>query len=122
MFISLEKVPEPSLKSLGSTVPSQTDRSSGPPTRTTSRARRVAVSEEPRRTSKQLKTPVCHESITRRTLDNSVARGRAVRRTIAAHLQSDKDHMEEPERYWNRVLWTDETKLELSGVNKNRSV
>ncbi|KAI4873377.1 hypothetical protein NFI96_022076 [Prochilodus magdalenae] len=64
------------------------------------------VTKEPRGTSKQLKAPVAnaYESTIRRTLNINGVHGRASRRNpllsklnIAAHLQTDKDHMDEPE-------------------------
>ncbi len=33
-------------------------------------------------------------------------------------LQFAKDHVDKPEGYWRNVLWTDEIKIELSGLNE----
>ena len=107
---------------------------SGRPTKITPRARRVIVGEvtkDPRVTSKQLKASLTlanvnvHESTIRRTLNNNGVHGRVARRkpllskkNIAAHLQFAKDHVDKPEGYWKNVLWTDETKIELFGLNE----
>ena len=32
---------------------------------------------------------------------------------IAAHLKFAKEHLDVPQRYWQNILWTDETKVEL---------
>ena len=36
---------------------------------------------------------------------------------FAASLQFSKAHIDKPEGYWNSVLWTDETKIDLFGLN-----
>ncbi|XP_063805724.1 uncharacterized protein LOC134983995 [Pseudophryne corroboree] len=40
------------------------------------------------------------------------------KRNIAAHLQFVKDHLHNPEGYWNNVLWTDDSTIELFGLNE----
>ncbi|KAF7654180.1 hypothetical protein LDENG_00073090, partial [Lucifuga dentata] len=99
------------------------------------RVRRVIlqkVTENSRVTSKELKASLAlsdvhvHESTIRRTLNNSGVYGRAARRkpllskkNIVARLQfAKKDHVNKPEGYWKNVLWTDETKIELFGLNE----
>ncbi|KAG2458113.1 TCB1 transposase, partial [Polypterus senegalus] len=66
-------------------------------------------------------------------IDQSGLYGRVARRkallkshfspkNIAARLQFAKDHVDKPEGYWKNVLWTDETKIELFGLNEKRYV
>lgn len=33
------------------------------------------------------------------------------------HLQNAKQHRDEPQTFWNKVIWSDETKIELFGQN-----
>uniref|UniRef100_A0A8C7WS50 Transposase Tc1-like domain-containing protein n=1 Tax=Oryzias sinensis TaxID=183150 RepID=A0A8C7WS50_9TELE len=86
------------------------------------------VSKEPRRTSKDIKgelldqgTSVSDPTI-RRCLSQSGLHGRRPRRTPLlkgnhkiARLQFAKMHVDKPQSFWENVLWTDETKLELFG-------
>uniref|UniRef100_A0AAR2LFJ0 Transposase Tc1-like domain-containing protein n=1 Tax=Pygocentrus nattereri TaxID=42514 RepID=A0AAR2LFJ0_PYGNA len=111
---------------------------SGRPTKNTPRARRVIVGEvtkDPRVTSKQLKASLTlanvnvHESTIRRTLNNNGVHGRVARRkpllskkNNAARLQFATDHVDKPEGYWKNVLWMDETKIELFGLNEKHYV
>ncbi|MBN3293577.1 TCB1 transposase, partial [Polypterus senegalus] len=110
----------------------------GRPTKITPRARHVIVGEvtkDPRVTSKQLKASLTlanvhvHESTIRRTMNNNGVHGRVARRkpllskkNITARLQFAKDYVDKPEVYWKNVLWTDETKIELFGLNEKRYV
>uniref|UniRef100_A0A673FPF7 Transposase Tc1-like domain-containing protein n=1 Tax=Sinocyclocheilus rhinocerous TaxID=307959 RepID=A0A673FPF7_9TELE len=76
-------------------------------------------------TSKQLKAFLTlanvHESTIRRTLNSHGVHG-ASKKNIAASLQFAKDHAVKPEGYWRNALWTDETKIELFGLNEKRYV
>uniref|UniRef100_A0A3P9LRV8 Uncharacterized protein n=1 Tax=Oryzias latipes TaxID=8090 RepID=A0A3P9LRV8_ORYLA len=86
------------------------------------------VSKEPRTTSKDIKgelldqgTSVSDRNI-RRCLSQSGLHGRRPRRTPLlkgnyekARLEFAKMHVNKPQRFWENVLWTDETKLELFG-------
>nr|ACI69337.1 Transposable element Tcb1 transposase [Salmo salar] len=38
-------------------------------------------------------------------------------KTIAAHLKFAKLHLDVPQRYWQNILWTDQTTVELFGRN-----
>lgn len=64
------------------------------------------------------------ETTIKRTMNNGVhdkvARKKPLhsKKEIAAHLQFVKDHLDKPEGYGESVLWTDDTKIELSGFNK----
>uniref|UniRef100_A0A3P8W165 Uncharacterized protein n=1 Tax=Cynoglossus semilaevis TaxID=244447 RepID=A0A3P8W165_CYNSE len=84
------------------------------------------VSKEPRTTSKEIKgelqgqgTSVSDRTI-RRCLSQSGLHGRRPRRTPLlkknhkkARLEFAKMHVDKPQSFWEDVLWTDETKLEL---------
>ena len=86
------------------------------------------VSKEPRTTSKEIKgelqgqgTSVSDRTI-RRCLSQSGLHGRRPRRTPLlkknhkkARLEFAKMHVDKPQSFWENVLWTDETKLELFG-------
>src|SRR4029434_1714040 len=37
-----------------------------------------------------------------------------------ARLRYAKAHLNKPDSFWNKVIWTDETKIELLGHNKRR--
>ena len=41
---------------------------------------------------------------------------------IQAHLKFAKDHLDDPEEAWEKVMWSDETKIELFGINSPRRV
>ena len=59
-----------------------------------------------------------HESTICKTLNKQGIHGRTPRRkplltekNIAAHLKFAKELFDTPQRYWQHVLWTDETKI-----------
>uniref|UniRef100_A0A8C5MCY2 Transposase n=1 Tax=Leptobrachium leishanense TaxID=445787 RepID=A0A8C5MCY2_9ANUR len=65
----------------------------------------------------------------RRTLRNEGLRARTPRRTPLlspknkkSRLQYAKSHVDKPQKFWDSVLWTDETKLELFGLMDQRYV
>uniref|UniRef100_A0A8C1LME9 Transposase Tc1-like domain-containing protein n=1 Tax=Cyprinus carpio TaxID=7962 RepID=A0A8C1LME9_CYPCA len=41
---------------------------------------------------------------------------------VQAHLKFAKDHLDDPEEAWEKVMWSDETKIELYGINSTRRV
>lgn len=41
---------------------------------------------------------------------------------VQAHLKFAKDHLDDPEEAWEKVMWSDETKIELFGINSTRRV
>ena len=41
---------------------------------------------------------------------------------VQAHLKSANDHLDDPEEEWEKVMWSDETKIELFGLNSSRRV
>lgn len=66
-----------------------------------------------------------HRSTIQRTLHKEMLYGRVMRQKPflrTCHKQSRlryaKAHLDKPASFWNKVLWTDETKIELSGHNK----
>lgn len=57
-----------------------------------------------------------HESTVRKTLNKQGVYGRTpllTKNNIAACLKFAKEHIDTPQWYWQNVLWTDETKIEL---------
>ena len=86
------------------------------------------VTKEPRTTSKEIRgelqgqgTSVSDRTI-RHCLSQSGLNGRRPRRTPLlkanhkkARLEFAKMHIDKPQSFWENVLWTDETKLELFG-------
>ena len=43
-------------------------------------------------------------------------------RHVNARLKFARDHLEKPAYFWDKILWCDETKLELFGGNSSRHV
>ena len=41
---------------------------------------------------------------------------------VQAHLKFAKEHLNDSEKAWEKVLWSDETKIELFGINSTRRV
>ena len=41
---------------------------------------------------------------------------------IQARLKFAKEHLDDPEQAWEKVMWSDETKIELFGINSTRRV
>ena len=39
-----------------------------------------------------------------------------------AHLKFAKEHLDDPEEAWEKVMWSDETKIELFGIYSTRRV
>ena len=39
---------------------------------------------------------------------------------VQAHLKFAKEHLDDPEEAWKKVMWSDETKIELFGINSTR--
>jgi hypothetical protein len=46
----------------------------------------------------------------------------AVQKNIAARLKFAKEHLDVPQRYWQNILWTDESKVVLFGRNTQHYV
>uniref|UniRef100_A0A8C5QAL0 Transposase n=1 Tax=Leptobrachium leishanense TaxID=445787 RepID=A0A8C5QAL0_9ANUR len=93
------------------------------------------VEKSPRVTAEELRkdlsdvgTEVSAQTI-RRTLRNEGLHARTPRRTPLlspknkkSRLQYAKSHVDKPQTFWDSVLWTDETKLELFGSMDQRYV
>uniref|UniRef100_A0AAY5JXT7 Transposase Tc1-like domain-containing protein n=1 Tax=Esox lucius TaxID=8010 RepID=A0AAY5JXT7_ESOLU len=41
---------------------------------------------------------------------------------VQAHLKFANDHLDDPEKEWEKVMWSDETEIELFGLNSTRCV
>ena len=68
-----------------------------------------------------------HRSTIQRTLHKEMLYGRVMHkkpflrtRHKQSRLRYAKAHLDKPASFWNEVLWTDETKVELFGHNKGR--
>lgn len=104
----------------------------------TARAQRRMVSEvrkNPRASAKDLQNSLAlaniavHTSTIRKTLNKNGVHGRTPRRkplltkkNIAARQKFTKDHLDVPQQFWQNILWTDETKIELFGRNTQRYI
>lgn len=109
---------------------------SGRPRRISERQRRRMVrmvKYNPQTTSKDLQGHLAadgvtvHRSTIQRTLHKEKLYGRVMRkkpflrtRHKQSRLRYAKAHLDKPASSWNKVLWTDETKIELFGHNKGR--
>ena len=91
------------------------------------------VKDNPQTTSKDLQGHLAADGVTvhcstiQRTLHREQLYGRVMRKKPFLHtrhkqarLRYAKLHLNKPGSFWNKVLWTDETKLELFGHNKRR--
>ena len=67
-------------------------------------------------------------TVTKRTISNTLHReglkSCCVRKVpllkkahVQAHLKFAKEHLDDPEEAWENVMWSDETKIELFGIN-----
>ena len=72
-------------------------------------------------------------TVTKRTISNTLHReglksccARKVPLLKKAHVQAclkfAKEHLDDPEEAWEKVMWSDETKIELFGINSTRRV
>ena len=41
---------------------------------------------------------------------------------VQAHLKFAEEHLDDLEKAWEKVMWSDETKIELFGINSTRRV
>ena len=41
---------------------------------------------------------------------------------VQAHLKFAKEHLDDPEEAWEKVMWSEKTKIELFGINSTRCV
>uniref|UniRef100_A0A3P9LCQ4 Transposase Tc1-like domain-containing protein n=1 Tax=Oryzias latipes TaxID=8090 RepID=A0A3P9LCQ4_ORYLA len=109
---------------------------SGRPRKISDRQRRRMVRTiklNPQTSSKDLQRDLAadgvteHRSTIQRTSHKEMLYGRVMRKKPflrTCHKQSRlryaKAHLEKPASFWNKVLWTDETTMELFGHNKGR--
>ena len=72
-------------------------------------------------------------TVTKRTISNTLHRegfksccARMVPLLKKAHVQARlkfaKEYLDDPEEAWDKVMWSDETKIELFGINLTRHV
>jgi transposase len=133
---SLE-VPIPSIKSIVRKfqrfgVTESLPRSGRPRKLTTRAAKRIVrrVCDNPRLTAKELQTELEEDGVTvskqtiSRTLHQSGLKGCRPRKTpllkarhVKARLDFAKGHLDKEKSFWEHVLWSDETKIELFGHN-----
>ena len=104
-------------------------------TATAVRYLKLKIEKNPRMTAEELKrdlsevgTEVSAQSI-RRTLHSEDIHARTPRRTPLLSAKNKKSRLEcakfnvdKPQRYWDHVLWSDETKLELFGPMDERYI
>ncbi|MBN3277122.1 TCB1 transposase, partial [Polyodon spathula] len=102
---------------------------------TQTRRRLVRATERPTITLKELQSSMAgrgvmvHQSTISRALHNTGLYGRVARKKpllkkyhLKARLQFVRKHESYPAAMWEKVLWSDETKIELFGQNSKRYV
>uniref|UniRef100_A0A8C5Q5S0 Transposase n=1 Tax=Leptobrachium leishanense TaxID=445787 RepID=A0A8C5Q5S0_9ANUR len=105
----------------------------GRPVKMTARAQRRMLNEvkkNPRVSAKDFQKSLAHANIfidtsrIRKTLNKNGVHGRTPRRkpllskrNITPRLKFATEHLDVPQHYWQNILWTDETKIELFGKN-----
>ena len=111
---------------------------SGRPAKLTKRTLRKLVqdvSKDPKLSGKDLQASLAtagvnvHPSTIRKALNKEGLHGRIARKkpllskkNVAARLQFAKQHVDKPQQFWDKILWTDESKIELFGHVKGRYV
>lgn len=93
------------------------------------------VKNQPRTTREELVNAVkrAGTTVSKATISNTLRRhglksciARKVPLLKSAHVQARlkfaRDHLDDPEESWEKVLWSDETKVELFGLNSIRRV
>ena len=93
------------------------------------------VRDQPRRTQEERVNDLkaVGTTVTKRTISNTLHREglkscctRKVPLLKKAHIQAclkfAKEHLDDPEEAWEKVVWSDETKIELFGINSTRRV
>ena len=64
-------------------------------------------------------------TVTKRTISNALHREGlksccARKVPLLKKAQFAKEHLDDPEEAWEKVMWSDETKIELFGINSTR--
>ena len=93
------------------------------------------VRDQPSTTQEELVNDLkaVRTTVTKRTISNTLHReglksccARKVPLLKKAHIQARlkfaKEHLDYPEEAWEKVMWSDETKIELFGINSTRRV
>src|SRR4029434_9449027 len=88
------------------------------------------VTKEPRTTSKEIRGELQGQgtSVSDRTIRRCLSQSQPRRTPLLkanhkkAKLEFAKMHIDKPQGFWENVLWTDETKLELFGKSRQRYV
>uniref|UniRef100_A0AAZ3RFF8 Transposase n=1 Tax=Oncorhynchus tshawytscha TaxID=74940 RepID=A0AAZ3RFF8_ONCTS len=93
------------------------------------------VRDQPRTTRQDLVNDLkrAGTTVSKKTISNTLRRhglkscsARKVPLLKPAHVQAclkfANDHLEDPEEEWEKVMWSDETKIELFGLNSTRHV
>uniref|UniRef100_A0A3Q0S3A2 Uncharacterized protein n=1 Tax=Amphilophus citrinellus TaxID=61819 RepID=A0A3Q0S3A2_AMPCI len=68
-----------------------------------------------------IKTQFCHELETA-GIPTSMKKTLIINHLLQASLKFTAAHMDEPNTFWRKVLWSFETKIELFDLNNKRSV
>lgn len=138
----LLEIPIPTVKSIISkwkkTGRVASESRSGRPSKISGNLARKLLREakaKPSVTLKELQNPAAeagvdvHKSTISRTLHKGGLHGRVARKKpflkknhIKARLEFAKRHLEQPLQFWQNVLWSDETKIELFGENSKKYV
>ena len=93
------------------------------------------VRDQPRTTQEELVNDLkaVGTAVTKRTISNTLHReglkscwARKVpllkKAHVRARLKFAKEHLDDPEEAWEKVMWSDETKIDLLGINSIRRV
>uniref|UniRef100_A0AAY4AD58 Transposase n=1 Tax=Denticeps clupeoides TaxID=299321 RepID=A0AAY4AD58_9TELE len=80
------------------------------------------VRNHPRTTQEELVNDlkVAGSTVTKKTIANTLHRNGL--KSCSARLRFANEHLNDSESDWEKVLWSDETKIELFGINSTRRV
>ena len=94
----------------------------------------IKVRDQPSTTQEELVNDLkaVGATVTKRTISNTLHReglksccARKVpllKAHVQARLKFAKEHLDDPEEAWEKMMWSDETKIELCGINLTRCV
>ena len=91
------------------------------------------VRDQPSTTQEEHDLKAVGTTVTKRTISNTLHReglksccARKVPLLKKAHVQPclkfAKEHQDDPEEAWEKLIWSDETKIELFGINLTRRI